>query len=113
MAKSALLARAISFSLGKVGFSCNGPFFNVCCTSPTSASDMKGLGIVATTFGNFPATHYFVHVTRHHDNWHERSAVISSDATTNFVAFDVGKDVIDQIQVGYNARGFFYAVQTG
>ena len=54
-----------------------------------------------------------MHVTRHHDNWHERSAVISSDATTNFIAFDVGKDIIDQNQIGYNAGGFFYAVQTG
>ena len=26
------------------------------CTSSTSASDMKGMGIVATTFGNLPAT---------------------------------------------------------
>ena len=56
MSKSALLARAISFSLGNVGFSRNGPSFNVCCTSATSASDMNGLAIVATTFGNLLAT---------------------------------------------------------
>ena len=56
IAKSALLARASSFSLGNTGLSRNWPFFNVCCTSETSASDMNGLGIVATTFGNLPAT---------------------------------------------------------
>src|SRR5439155_6220250 len=56
MANSALLALAISFSLGNVGFSRNRPSFNVCCTSATSASDINGLAIVATTFGNLLAT---------------------------------------------------------
>ena len=46
-----------------------------------------------------------MHMTGHHDDGHARSAVVSSNAPTDLVAFDVGKNIINQHQIGILANG--------
>ncbi len=56
---------------------------------------------------------HFVNMTRHHDDRHTRRALVSADAATNFVAFDIGKDIIGQDEIGNDASGFLDAIQAG